>query len=70
MAVGEDCRFYIFVDYYMDAVEDVVDKTMQYVDKALSLDAAYDTIVIGETNLQFRTDFFFELELSGEVAAS
>lgn len=70
VTVGEDCRFYIFVDYYMDAVEDVVNKTMQYVDKALSLDAAYDTIVIGETNLQFRTDFFFELELSGEVAAS
>ena len=70
VTVGEDCRFYIFVDYYMDAVEDVVSKTMQYVDKALSKDSKYDTIVIGETNLQFRTDFSFELEAVKEVAGS
>lgn len=62
VTVGEDCYLYIFVDYYLPAIEDVVEKTLLYVDKALAADATYDDIIVGHTNLVFATDFELVVE--------
>ena len=66
VTVGEDCYLYIFVDYYLPAVEDVVEKTLLYVDHALLDDPSYNDIIVGYTNLIFAVDFTFTLE---EVSA-
>lgn len=65
VTVGDDCYLYIFVDYYLPAIEDVVDKTLLYVDKAQAANPNYNTIIVGHTNLVFATDFEF---IIGEVA--
>ena len=62
VTVGEDRYFYIFVDYYLPAIEDVVEKTLLYVDKALTVDPNYNDIIIGHTNLVFTVDFEFSVE--------
>ena len=66
VTVGEDCYLYIFVDYYLPAIEDVVEKTLLYVDKATAANSNYNDIIIGHTNLIFAVDFEFVVE---EVAS-
>lgn len=66
VTVGEDCYLYIFMDYYLPAVEDVVEKTLLYVDHALLDDPSYNDIIVGYTNLIFAVDFALTLE---EVSA-
>ena len=66
VVVGEDRKLYIFVDYYLEAVQDVMEKTMLYVDGALEEDPNYNDIVIGLTNLLFSADFTFTIaEVTG-----
>ena len=59
VTVGEDCYIYIFVDYYLPAIEDVVEKTLSYVDSATKKYPSYSDIVVGHTNLIFTVDFEF-----------
>ena len=60
--IGEDKKLYIFVDYYLPAVEDIVEKTQYYVDGALEADPTYDDIIIGLTNLVFSADFTYTIK--------
>ena len=62
VTVGEDCYLYIFVDYHLPAVEDVVEKTLLYVEKAQAANPSYSDIIVGHTNLVFKTDFEFVVE--------
>ena len=62
VTVGEDCYLYIFVDYHLPAVEDVVEKTLLYVEKAQAANSSYSDIIVGHTNLVFKTDFEFVVE--------
>ena len=58
---NSDCKFYILVDYNVEAVEDINAKIMEYVEKAEHASTDYDDIIIGVTNLLFSADFDFEV---------
>jgi hypothetical protein len=40
----------------------VVEKTLLYVEKAQAANASYSDIIVGHTNLVFKTDFEFVVE--------
>ena len=58
---NNECKFYIFIDYNVEAVEDINAKIMEYVEKALHSNEDYNDIILGATNLLFSADFDFEL---------
>ena len=58
---NSECKFYIFIDYNVEAVEDINAKIMEYVEKALYVNPNYKDIILGDTNLLFSADFDFEL---------
>jgi hypothetical protein len=64
--VGEDKLLYVYVDYYLAAVEDIIEKTLLYVEGALENDPTYNDIIIGLTNLMFSADFTFTIEEASE----
>ena len=59
---NEENKFYIYLDYYVDSVEIINDQILEYVDAATAKDENYNTITIGETNLFFTPDFFFDVK--------
>ena len=59
---NEENKFYIYLDYYVDSVKIINDQILEYVDAATAKDENYNTITIGETNLFFTPDFFFDVK--------
>lgn len=59
--VEDDGYIYIFVDYYLPAIEDIIEKAMLYVDAATKNNSAYNEIEVGHTNLKFDLDFEFSV---------
>ena len=48
-------KFFIYLDYYVDAVELLNEQVLLYTDAA----GAASSIILGETNLEFSADFIF-----------
>ena len=58
VTVTEDNLFvYVFVDYYLPAVEHINELMVDFVDKAEAAIDGYKEIVIGESTLKFSPDF-------------
>lgn len=58
VTVTEDNLFvYVFVDYYLPAVEHINELMVDFVDKAEAAIDGYNEIVIGESTLKFSPDF-------------
>ena len=68
ITVTEDnLHIFVFIDYYLPAVEHINALMVEYVDKAEAINPGYNEIVIGESTLKFSPDF--SLHVSKEEVA-
>ena len=56
-------KFYIFLDYNVSLVQYINERIIYYVEEAeTASNGGYDAIILGETNLIFKTDFNFQVD--------